>query len=216
MIAQHKDSSIISKSVCSPMNKTEFKKLKRDIHACQICRDTLPLGPRPVVNIHPDARIMIIGQAPGTRVHETGIPWNDPSGNRLREWMDVSKKEFYDPTVFAIMPMGFCYPGKGKSGDLPPRPECAPHWHHKILEHLPNIKVTLLIGQYAQNYYLKKSCKKTLTETVKQAENYLPDYFPLVHPSPRNTFWLRKNPWFDQYTIPLLRQTLNSSINKFV
>ncbi len=182
------------------------------IKQCTICEKHLPLGPRPVVVAHPDAKILIIGQAPGNKVHKTGIPWNDPSGNQLRNWLGVTKEEFYDATKFAIMPMGFCYPGKGKSGDLPPRPECAPQWHKPLLEHLPNVDLVILIGMYAQNYYLGKQAKKTLTETVANFKNYLPKYLPLPHPSPRNRFWLTKNPWFDKEVLLELKERVKSLI----
>jgi len=139
-------------------------------------------------------------------VHASGIPWDDPSGDRLRHWLGVDKTTFYDESRIAIMPMGLCYPGKGKSGDLPPRPECAPTWHDKVLMLLPNIELTLLIGQYSQQYYLGKAGKGSLTETVRQWADYGPAWLPLPHPSPRNTFWLRKNPWFEQDVLPHLQQ----------
>jgi uracil-DNA glycosylase len=156
------------------------------------------------------AEIMIVGQAPGTRVHATGIPWNDPSGDRLRSWMGVDKETFYNPARFAILPMGFCYPGKGKSGDLPPRPECAKAWREKLHAELPNIRFTLLIGQYAQAYYLGNKRKKTLTETVKHWQDYLPEFLPLPHPSPRNYYWLKKNSWFEEEVVPALQQTIHA------
>lgn len=179
-----------------------------EVRACRHCEVELPLGPRPVLRAHGNAQVLIIGQAPGTKVHATGIPWNDPSGDRLRGWMNVDSKTFYDDRHFAIVPMGFCYPGKGKSGDLPPRPECAPLWHGKLIEILPNIKLTLLIGQYAQRYYLGDKAKRNLTETVRAFEEYLPEYLPLPHPSPRNQFWLKKNAWFESEVIPILRDKL--------
>lgn len=185
----------------------DFEQLLAQVRACQLCQAHLPLGPRPVVQMAPQARIMIIGQAPGTRVHATGIPWNDPSGDTLRSWLQVSREQFYDPTLFAIMPMGFCYPGRGKNGDLPPRPECAPTWHQQLLNELPNIELTLLIGQYAQRYYLKKHYR-TLTETVYHWRDVRPTLFPLPHPSPRNRYWLSKNPWFEQETVPALRHRM--------
>ncbi len=181
-------------------------KLLLDIKACEACKAHLPLGPRPVVSGHPDARIIIIGQAPGTKVHASGIPWDDASGKQLRKWLDITDDMFYDETKIAIVPMGFCYPGKGKSGDLPPRPECAPLWHQKILDHMPNIELIILIGQYAQKYYLAKKTKRTLTETVRAYHEYLPTYFPLPHPSPRNRFWLTKNPWFDNEVVLILQK----------
>lgn len=189
----------------------DFAQLLAQVRACQLCQAHLPLGPRPVVQMAPQARIMIIGQAPGTRVHATGIPWNDPSGDTLRSWLQVSREQFYDPELFAIMPMGFCYPGRGKSGDLPPRPECAPTWHQQLLEQLPNIELTLLIGQYAQRYYLKKRYR-TLTETVYHWRDVGPALFPLPHPSPRNRYWLSKNPWFEQETVPALRRRMQQAL----
>ncbi len=179
--------------------------LLNHIRQCNICKDYLPLGPRPIVSAHPDAKIVIIGQAPGTKVHKTGIPWDDPSGKQLRKWLGVSDEVFYDETKIALVPMGFCYPGKGKTGDLPPRPECAPQWHEALLEKLPNIELVILIGMYSQKYYLQKEAKKTLTETVANYKEYLPMYLPLPHPSPRNRFWLTKNPWFDVEVLPELR-----------
>ncbi|ELM6650003.1 uracil-DNA glycosylase family protein [Vibrio vulnificus] len=186
--------------------------LLTQIRACQVCASALPLGSNPVVQAHSEAKILIIGQAPGTKVHHTSIPWNDASGNRLRVWLDIEKPTFYDPKQIAIMPMGFCYPGRGQSGDLPPRKECAPLWHEALLKHLPNIELTLLIGQYAQNRYLSNK-PKTLTETVQNWQAWLPDYLPLPHPSPRNTLWLRKNPWFEEQTVPYLRQQVHQLLS---
>ena len=181
------------------------KSLIEEIKNCRICESHLPLGPRPVFSIHPSARVIIIGQAPGTKVHASGIPWDDQSGKRLRQWLGVSDEAFYDPSKFAIVPMGFCYPGKGKSGDLPPRPECAPQWHAELLKMMPNMDLYLLIGQYAQKYYLGKDMKKTLTETVSNFQHYLPKFLPLPHPSPRNLRWFRKNPWFEAEVLPILK-----------
>ncbi|MFY0677182.1 MAG: uracil-DNA glycosylase family protein [Neptuniibacter sp.] len=191
-----------------------MKKLIEEIEKCRACEKDLPLGPRPVIQVQSSARILIIGQAPGTRVHQTGVPWNDPSGDRLREWLQMDKDEFYDANKVAIMPMGFCYPGKGKSGDLPPRTECAPLWHDRILQKLQRLELVLLIGQYAQNYYLLQQGlmkeHKTLTQRVRHFEECPAPYFPLPHPSPRNQIWLKKNPWFYDDCIPALRETLNS------
>lgn len=189
------------------MDSLPLADLLVDVRDCKHCGKNLPLGPRPVLAVTETARILIIGQAPGTRVHESGIPWNDPSGDRLRDWMGIDRETFYDPSRIAIMPMGFCYPGKGKSGDLPPRPECAPLWHQRLLDYLPNIELTLLIGRYAQRYYLD-SPPDTLTETVACWQQYLPAMLPLVHPSPRNTYWLQQHPWFAQDLIPALRSRL--------
>jgi uracil-DNA glycosylase family 4 len=166
-----------------------MEKLLNDIANCTLCQEHLVDGCRPVADAHPQAKLMIIGQAPGRRVHESGIPWDDPSGDRLRSWLKMDKEEFYDREKVAIMPMAFCFPGTGKSGDLPPRPECAPLWHPQLLPLLPNIKLTLLIGLYAQKHYLGKRAKKTLTETVRNWSSYLDEGFlPLPHPSPRNQF----------------------------
>lgn len=179
-----------------------------EVRRCRYCEKELPLGASPVVRANSAAKLLIIGQAPGTKVHATGIPWNDPSGDRLRGWMGVDRETFYDDTRIAIMPMGFCYPGKGKSGDLPPRKECAELWHDKILSLLPAIELTLLVGSYAQNYYLKDK-HRTLTERVLAWREYQPKYLPLVHPSPRNKLWLKKNPWFETELIPSLRELLS-------
>ena len=186
--------------------------LLAEIRKCTYCKNHLPLGPKPVVEAHENSRILIIGQAPGTKVHESGIPWNDASGKRLREWMNIELDTFYDPSKIAIIPMGFCYPGRGKSGDLPPRKECAPLWHQKLLDHLLKIELILLIGQFAQKYYLKDKRKKTVTETVKSFGEYGPKYFPLVHPSPRNQIWMRKNEWFENDVIPVLQQKVKLAL----
>lgn len=175
------------------------------VRACTFCKDHLPLGARPVFQLAPEARILIAAQAPGTRVHETGIPFNDPSGDRLRQWLGVTRDEFYDPRLFALLPMGFCYPGRGKSGDLPPRPECALQWREELLSHVPNVKLTLVIGQYAQAWHLKDRQKPTLTETVRSWQDYWPRHLPLPHPSPRNNIWLKKNPWFEAEVVPQLQ-----------
>jgi uracil-DNA glycosylase len=155
------------------------------------------------------ARILVVGQAPGTRVHETGIPWNDPSGDRLRAWMDVDRETFYDERRIAIIPMGYCYPGRNPSGgDRPPRPECAQHWLARLLAQLPHIQLTILAGQYAQRHYLAGRAKKTLTETVRAWREYFPEYLPTPHPSPRNTYWLQQNPWFEEKVVPALRKRI--------
>jgi uracil-DNA glycosylase len=188
------------------MTPSNLTNLLKEISRCTLCTEHLPLGPRPVVRIGPAAKILVIGQAPGTRVHASGIPWDDPSGKNLRRWMGVDDPTFYDENQVAIMPMGFCYPGKGKGGDLPPRPECAPLWHDKLLHHLPQIELTLLIGTYAQAKYLGKQRKSNLTETVRAYREYLPNFLPLVHPSPRNVGWQKNNPWFEKDLIPILQQ----------
>ena len=181
-----------------------FGQLITDVNNCTLCESHLPAGIRPVLQLQPSAKVLIIGQAPGRKVHASGIPFEDASGDRLREWMGVDREIFYDSSKIAIMPMGFCYPGKGKSGDLPPRPECAPKWHAKLLNHLPELKLTLLIGHYAQNYYLKDK-PSTLTATVQAWRNLAPNTLPLPHPSPRNNIWLKRNSWFAQELIPELQ-----------
>ncbi|MDH3979513.1 MAG: uracil-DNA glycosylase family protein [Gammaproteobacteria bacterium] len=184
-----------------------FKQLLQEIRGCRVCAEQLPLGPRPVLRASRTARLLIIGQAPGTRVHATGIPWNDPSGDRLRDWLQLDRDRFYDESRIAIIPMGLCYPGKGSSGDLPPRPECAPLWHERLLQALPELRLRLLIGKYAQDYYLGTR-RQSLAETVRHYRDYLPDYFPLPHPSPRNIRWFRNHPWFEAEVIPALREQL--------
>jgi uracil-DNA glycosylase len=188
--------------------------LLAEIRACRRCAESLPLGPNPVLRAaDPRARVLIIGQAPGTKVHATGIPWNDPSGDRLRDWLGVDRTAFYDERRFAVMPMGFCYPGRGRGGDLPPRPECAPLWHAPVRAQLPAIVLTLLVGQYAQAYYLGDRRKGSLGETVRAWQEYLADGFlPLVHPSPRNGRWLKNNPWFEAEVVPALRERVESVV----
>lgn len=185
--------------------------LLNEIRHCRHCEPNLARGANPIIQASAEARLLIIGQAPGTRVHQTSIAWNDASGERLREWLSLDKELFYDPRQVAIMPMGLCYPGKGKSGDLPPRKECAPLWHPKVLQLLPQLQLTLLIGQYSQAYYLPNRAN-TLTETVRNFEQWAPAYFPLPHPSPRNTLWLRRNPWFEREVVPLLRERVAQAL----
>ena len=181
------------------------------IRNCTHCTAHLPFAPNPIVRGTRNAKILIVGQAPGTRVHHSSIPWNDASGDRLRSWMGLTKEQFYDEDHIAIMPMGFCYPGKGKTGDLPPRSECAPLWHSKMLEQLPDIQLKLLIGQYAHAYYLGKRRKANLTQTVLHWQEYVESgIIPLVHPSPRNRFWLANNPWFEKEVVPFLRGKIAS------
>ena len=184
----------------------DVKTLLTEIRSCTYCEQFLPHGTNPVVGFAASSKIMIIGQAPGAVVHASGIPWDDASGNRLRDWMGISKTDFYDESKVAIVPMGFCYPGKGKSGDLPPRPECAPLWHDKIWEHLKEVELTLLIGQYAQAAYIGDRKEKTLTETVRKFKTFLPEFLPLPHPSPRNNIWMRKNEWFEIEVLPELKK----------
>lgn len=176
-----------------------------EIRDCRECEAVLPCGPRPIVAANEDASILIIGQAPGKRVHETGVAWDDPSGDRLRDWLGIQHEDFYDASKVAIVPMGFCYPGKGKSGDMPPQIECAELWHERLLNELSNIKLTLLVGQYAQKRYLGDRLKSNLTETVRAWEEYWPKLLPLPHPSPRNNIWLSKNAWFEDDVLPRLK-----------
>ena len=180
-------------------------RLLAEARACRTCEAHLPLGCRPVLAARASARLLIIGQAPGTRVHDSGIPWNDPSGDRLRGWMDMERDVFYDPAQIAIMPMGFCYPGLAKSGgDAPPRPECAPLWHGRIRAELANIELTLLVGGYAQSYYLDGK-SRGVTDTVRAWRDLLPQFLPLPHPSWRTKSWVKRNPWFEVEVIPELR-----------
>ena len=180
------------------------------VRNCRACEAHLPLGPRPVVRAAVTARVLIVGQAPGLRVHATGIPWDDPSGERLRSWMGVGKDAFYDESRIAIIPMGYCYPGRGKSGDMPPRRECAELWLHHLLAKLPRIELTLLIGQHAQRHYLGSRRKSSLANTTKAWREYSPRYFPMPHPSPRNTPWLQRNSWFEQQLLPELRTRIGA------
>jgi uracil-DNA glycosylase len=190
-----------------------FNDLLNDVRSCVICRENLKHGVRPVLQVSPQAKIVIAGQAPGSKVHATGVPFDDPSGDRLRIWMGISKEVFYDPEKVAILPMGFCYPGKGKSGDLPPLPICAETWRKRLLNELPNIQLTLAIGQYAQKWHLE-SQYKTLTETVKNWRSFGPNIIPLPHPSPRNNIWLKKNDWFEMDVLPTLRKKISMLILK--
>lgn len=199
----------------SMAERLPLKDLLAEVRACRLCEAHLPLGPNPVLCASATARLLIVGQAPGTRVHATGIPWNDPSGDRLRQWLAIGREAFYDESRIAIVPMGFCYPGKGKSGDLPPRPECAPQWHGSLLEAMPDLELVLLVGQYAQQHYLAApgepgKSRETLTARVSRWRDFGPRYFPLPHPSPRNTLWLRRNPWFEQETVPDLRRRVGA------
>ena len=195
------------------MKNNSFDLIVSDVKKCTLCEKDLPLGARPVIQVSQKAKILIAGQAPGIRVHESGIPFNDPSGDRLREWMGVDKDTFYDKSKIAILPMGFCYPGTGKSGDLPPRPECAEKWRDTLLESMPKIELTLVIGAYAQQWHMKIVKKKTLTDTVKAWQSYWPVLLPLPHPSPRNNIWLKKNPWFGEQIISELQRRIDILIH---
>lgn len=187
---------------------TSLASLLAEVRACTLCAEHLPLGPRPVLQMHASARILIAGQAPGRKVHETGIPFDDASGDRLRNWLGVSREVFYDARQVAILPMGFCFPGTGKSGDLPPRPECAPAWRVPLLSHLKRLKLTLVIGQYAMAYHLPHEAG-ALTEIVQAWQKYWPHTVPLPHPSPRNNRWLKRNPWFEKDLLPLLQSRVS-------
>jgi uracil-DNA glycosylase len=190
-----------------------LQKIVAEARACRLCEAHLPLGPRPVLRAAAGARLMIVGQAPGTLVHESGIPWNDRSGDRLRDWLQLPRELFYDESRIAIVPMGFCYPGvDAKGGDRPPRPECAPLWHPPLRAALPKVELTLLVGLYAQGRYLGKRRQQTLTETVRHWRDYLPDFLPLPHPSWRNTAWLKKHPWFEEDLLPELRKRVHTLV----
>jgi uracil-DNA glycosylase len=184
--------------------------LLRAVRDCRACEKHLPLGPRPVLRAGKTARILVVGQAPGVRVHTTGVAWDDPSGVRLRAWMGVDAAGFYDESAVAIIPMGYCYPGRGNGGDLPPRPECASLWLDQLLAKLPRIELTLLIGLHAQRHFLGARRKQSLTETVRAWRDYAPHYLPLPHPSPRNTPWFQRNPWFEGELLPVLRRGVES------
>ncbi|MBE0379946.1 uracil-DNA glycosylase family protein [Pseudoalteromonas prydzensis] len=190
------------------------RNLLDQVSNCVICEPQLELGARPVVQFNPSARILIAGQAPGLKVHQTGVPFDDASGQRLRQWLGLNKDEFYDATKIAILPMGFCYPGKGKSGDLPPRKECAPAWRAQLLAALPNIKLTIVLGKYAQAYHLPHTKHLALTELVKSWREYWPTTLPLPHPSPRNNIWLANNPWFERDVVPELADAVQSILNR--
>jgi len=191
---------------------TRLDRLLAEVRACTTCAAYLPNAPRPVLQAARSARVQIVGQAPGRKVHETGIPWNDPSGDLLREWLGIDRDTFYDARRIAIIPAAFCYPGKGPSGDLPPRPECAPQWHPRLRALLPRVRMTLLIGQYAQAYYLGARRRKTLADTVRAYREYLPEFFPLPHPSPRNRRWLAQNAWFEHDVLPVLRRRFRTAL----
>ena len=187
---------------------TSILRLLAEVRSCTICQADLPLGPRPVLQLHRKAKVLIAGQAPGRKVHDSGVPFDDASGNRLRQWLGMSREVFYDPEQIAILPMGFCFPGSGKSGDLPPRPECAPAWRKPLLAQLRHLELTLVLGKYAQSYHFGKA-SSSLTELVKSWRTYWPHMVPLPHPSPRNNLWLRRNPWFEVELLPTLRKRVS-------
>ena len=182
--------------------KNNLHSLLKEIRNCNICSNSLPLGPNPIVQIGKKSKVIIIGQAPGIRVHKSGIPWNDPSGERLRKWLGISSDIFYNKDIISLIPMGFCYPGTGKTGDLPPRKECAPQWHSKLIESLNNVELILLVGKFSQDYYLKD--KDSLTKRVENFQDY-GIFIPLPHPSPRNLIWMKKNKWFENKVLPEIK-----------
>jgi len=196
------------------MSARRLDALLGEIRACTLCAAQLPRGPNPVLRAGVDARILIVGQAPGTRVHATGIPWNDASGKRLREWLQMPPEDFYDTRRIAIVPMGFCYPGKQGGGDAAPRPECSATWHPRLLPLLPNVRLTLLFGRYAQAYFLGARRKAGLAETVRAWREYAPAFVPLPHPSPRNLGWFRANPWFEAEVVPALRARVREALER--
>ena len=194
-------------------NVRAVNRLAARARACQECAPSLPHEPRPVFQVHADARVLIVGQAPGARVHESGVAWDDKSGERLRSWLGVDEATFYDPKTLALLPMGFCFPGRGRSGDLPPRPECAPLWMDRFIEKLEHIELTILIGRYAQDRFLGDRTKKTLTETVRAWREFSREkIWVLPHPSPRNNIWLRKNPFFIEELVPKLQRAVGRAI----
>lgn len=186
--------------------------LLAEVRACRACAVHLPLGPRPVVQAGASARLLLVGQAPSLTVHKTGVPWDDKSGEQLRRWLGVDRAVFYDPARIALMPMGYCYPGRGTSGDLPPRRECAALWHYKLLARMPHIELTLLIGQYAQRHFLGKTARANVTDTVEAFADYAPRFIPLPHPSPRNTGWFKHHPWFESDVLPALRERVRLAL----
>lgn len=192
--------------------------LLTEVRACRYCEAELPRGPRPVVQASASARILVAGQAPGRRVHASGLPFDDASGDRLRSWLGVDRDAFYDPQKFAILPMGFCYPGTGKSGDLPPRPECAPLWRRRLLAELPKLELVLAIGQYAIRWHLYDqglgSRRDNLTQTVSRWREFWPHVLPMPHPSPRNNIWLKRNPWFEAEVVPELQRRVHLLLNR--
>ena len=188
--------------------------LLAEIGACRVCEADLPEGPRPILSASASARILIAGQAPGRRVHQSGVPWDDPSGERLRDWLGLDRSDFYDRNLVALVPMGFCYPGSTGTGDRPPRPECRALWHPRLLPHLRQVRLRVVIGQYAHAYYLGEAARESLTDTVAAWRDFAPHTFPLPHPSPRNGIWLRRNPWFEKQVVPALRPAINAALTR--
>jgi uracil-DNA glycosylase len=195
------------------MTSTSLSHLLTEIRSCRVCEDHLDHGPRPIVQAASPARIVVIGQAPGRRVHESGVPWDDPSGRTLRQWLDLTDDQFYDPDIVALVPMGFCYPGSASSGDKAPRPECAPLWHERLLGELPDDRLEVIIGRYALKRYIAEP-GATVTETVANWATYLPNQVVLPHPSPRNRHWLTRNPWFEAGTLPAVRQRVAEALER--
>jgi uracil-DNA glycosylase len=185
--------------------RTELEELLAEVAACRVCAPHLPLGARPILQIGAGARLLIAGQAPGRRVHERGVPFDDATGDALRAWLGIERATFYDPGRVAILPIGLCYPGRGRGGDLPPRPECAPLWQARLRARLPALRLTILLGRHAQRHHLGASRKRSLTETVRAFRDYLPARFPLPHPSRRNRPWLQRHAWFEHDVLPALR-----------
>lgn len=194
-----------------PQDEGDLAVLLAEVRECRLCEAALPLGPRPILQMDAAARILIIGQAPARRVHLSGVPWDDPSGDRLRDWLGVDRETFYSRRM-ALMPMGFCYPGRGKGGDAPPRKECAPLWHARLLARMPELRLTLLIGRHAQYAYLPEGRRLSLTEAVRDAESYLPSLMPMPHPSPRNTPWLQKHDWYEIRVLPKVRAAVAGAL----
>ena len=194
------------------MSVDTLEALAAEVRACRVCAASLPHAPRPVLRVSPTARLLIVGQAPGRRVHESGVPWDDPSGQRLRQWLGVATDDFYAVSRVAIIPIGMCYPGTVDGSDLPPRPECAPLWHRRLRGALDQVVLTILVGSYAQRFYLGARRKETMTATVAAFREYLPDTLPLPHPSWRNSGWLKRNPWFESDLLPVLRARVRSVI----
>ncbi|HTM59800.1 MAG TPA: uracil-DNA glycosylase family protein [Burkholderiales bacterium] len=193
--------------------RISLRQVSAEARACRLC--SKHLEPRPVFRVGATARILVVGQAPGRRVHETGIPWNDPSGDVLRGWLAMDRGTFYDTSRIAIVPVGLCYPGTVDGADLPPMPQCAPLWQPKFRAALPKIGLTLLVGSYAQRFYLDAKRKQSLTETVRTYREYLPEFFPLPHPSWRNKGWLKANPWFLTDVIPALQRRVKASLRSY-
>ena len=198
----------------APNTHQTLKSLLTAVRACRACDGYLPLGPRPVVQAGATARILVVGQAPGAKVHASGVPWDDKSGERLRDWMGIDSGIFYDEKQIAILPMGYCYPGRAASGDLPPRSECAELWLDRLLSKLPKIELTLLVGQYAQAHFLRGKGHASVTATTRNWRAHAPGIIPLPHPSPRNVAWFMANPWFDDELLPVLRRSVSKLVDR--